>query len=78
MPRFTVDFAVPFDNNQVEQDIRMVQLQQKTSGSWCTLTEAGNSCAIRSYVWTMRQPDADLLGGLRLLLERQAWIPAGT
>jgi len=75
--RFTVDFDVPFDNNQAERDIRMVKLQQKISGSWRTLTGAKNFCAIRSYVSTMRKHDADILGGLRLLFEGQPWLPAG-
>ena len=76
--RFTVDFAVPFDNNQAERDIRMVKLQQKISGSWRTLTGAKQFCAIRSYVSTMRKHDADVLSGLRLLFEGQVWLPAGT
>jgi transposase len=76
--RFTVDFAVPFDNNQAERDIRMVKLQQKISGSWRTLTGARTFCAIRSYVSTMRKHDADILGGLRLLFEGQVWFPAET
>ena len=76
--RFTVDFAVPFDNNQAERDIRMVKLQQKISGSWRTLAGAKNFCAIRSYVSTMRKHDADILGGLRQLFEGQVWLPAGT
>jgi len=76
--RFTTDFAVPFDNNQAERDIRMVKLQQKISGSWRTLAGAKNFCAIRSYVSTMRKHDADILGGLRLLFEGQVWLPAGT
>jgi hypothetical protein len=76
--RFTVDFAVPFDNNQAERDIRMVKLQQKISGSWRTLAGAKNFCAIRSYVSTMRKHDADILGGLRQLFDGQVWLPAGT
>jgi transposase len=76
--RFTIDFEVPFDNNQAERDIRMVKLQQKISGSWRTLTGAKNFCAIRSYVSTMRKHDADILGGLRLLFEGQVWLPTGT
>ncbi len=76
--RFTTDFAVPFDNNQAERDIRMVKLQQKISGSWRTLEGARNFCAVRSYVSTMRKHDADILGGLRQLFAGQAWLPAGT
>lgn len=33
--RFTAELAVPVDNNQAEQDLRMVKLQQKT-GTFCT------------------------------------------
>lgn len=76
--RFTVDFAVPFDNNQAERDIRMVKLQQKISGSWRTLAGARHFCAIRSYVSTMRKHDADVLAGLRLLFEGQVWLPTRT
>ena len=76
--RFTVNFRVPFDNNQAERDIRMVKLQQKISGSWRTLEGARNFCAIRSYVSTLRKQDHDVLTGLRRLFDGQAWLPAPT
>ena len=76
--RFTVDFAVPFDNNQGERDIRMVKLQQKISGSWRTKVGADNFCAVRSYVSTMKKHGYDVLAGLRQLFEGQVWLPGET
>ena len=74
--RFTTDFAVSFDNNQAERDLRMVKLQQKISGSWRTLAGAKSFCAIRSYISTMRKHDADVLSGLRQLFEGSIWLPS--
>ena len=78
MLRFTVDFTVPFDNNQGERDIRMVKLQQKISGSWRTKAGADHFCAIRSYVSTMKKHGYDVLAGLRQLFEGKVWLPGET
>lgn len=76
--RFTIDFRVPFDNNQGERDIRMVKLQQKISGSWRTKTGADDFCAIRSYVSTMKKHGHDVFAGLRQLFEGNIWLPGET
>lgn len=74
---FSTDFAVSWDNNQAERDVRMVKVQQKISGSWRTLEGARHYCTIRSYISTMKKHGQPVLDGLRLLFEGDVWLPAG-
>jgi hypothetical protein len=74
--RFAHDFDTPFGNNQAEQDIRMVKLQQKISGSWRTMTGAERFLTIRSYISTARKNGIGALNALDALTHGTPWLPA--
>jgi transposase len=53
--RFSADFAVPFDNNQAERDIRVSKLKDKISGDFRSDSGAESFAVVQSFIQTTRK-----------------------
>ena len=72
---FMYDFRIPFDNNLVERDVRMIKVQQKVSGCFRTLDGAHTFCAIRSYISTARKHGINAIDAIYDAFLDQPFIP---
>ena len=73
---FMYAFHIPFDNNQVERDVRMIKVQQKVSGAFRTQEGADTFCAIRSYISTARKHGLNAIDALYNAFLDQPFFPS--
>lgn len=66
--RFTEDFAVPFDNNQAERDIRNVKIKGKVSGGFRTEEGAEDYAKTASFIGTVVKQCGSVLKSISGLL----------
>lgn len=59
--RFLYDFAVPFTNNQAEQDLRMMKVKMKISGAFRTMPGAQVFALLRAIISTARKQRWNIL-----------------
>lgn len=72
---FIHDFQIPFTNNQAEQDVRMIKVKQKVSGSFRTFEGAQLFASIRSYISTVRKQGRSIFQDLKAAFAGNPFIP---
>jgi transposase len=72
---FMSHFAVPFDNNQAERDLRMAKVRQKVSGCFRSAEGVAMFCRIRGYIATLRKQGLPILTALQSVFAGQTIMP---
>jgi transposase len=72
---FMSDFALPFDNNLAERDLRMMKVQQKISGCFRTTAGATAFCRIRGYISTLKKQGQHVLAALKSVFAGNPLVP---
>jgi len=73
---FLGDATIPFDNNQAEQDLRMLKVQQKIAGSFRADSGSEAFARIRGYCASLRKQGVALLAALQSVFSGQPLYPA--
>ncbi len=72
---FMKNFTVPFDNNIVERDQRMMKTHQKISGCFRTKEGADYYACCRGYISTLKKNKQNVLNGIALAFSNKPFIP---
>jgi transposase len=69
------DLTISFDNNQAEQDLRMLKVRQKIAGSFRAHAGSEAFARIRGYLSSMRKQGVALLAALQTVSTGQPLYP---
>jgi transposase len=72
---FMKDFAVPFDTNRAERDLRMMKVKQTVAGCFRTPTGAHTFGRIRSYTSMMKKQGQNVIAALKSVFLGTPLVP---
>ena len=72
---FLWDVAIPFGNNQAEQDVRMAKVKSKVSGCFRSFEGTSAFATVRSYISTATKNGIDTFHALVCAFEGKPFLP---